>query len=170
MSASASAVRPQRRWSCVNKHKNESITILFHCTWSGKEFPIPAEANAVDAESNFFDEPNEVGGGGDGLLFGSMTLKEAMKQLKKSDPALFLMEEHGGIEMHCGQNTVCGSEWAKTMLCHLIYDQPSDVVIPRVTLGDGREAVVITLGTKGDPLNKRPSVVTRCLAKGDTYG
>ena len=92
-----------------------------------------------------------------------------MKRLKERDSTLFLMDECGGIEMHCGQNTVSGSEWETTMLCRLVYDQPGDE-IPRVTLDDGRNAVVITLGTKGDPLNKKASVVTRCLSKGDIYG
>ena len=158
---------PPRRWSCVNTHKNESLTILFRCTWSGKEFPVPAEAEKqIDAENNYYDEPNEED---EHILLGSATLKDSMKSLKAREPALFLMEEHGGIEMHCGQNTVCGSEWETTMLCTLLYDQP-EALIPIVTLDDGRKAVVITMGTKGDPLNKKPTVVTMCLAEGDTYG
>ena len=158
-----------RRWHCVNHHKNEELTILFYCTWSGKEFAVPPSAGGAKTydESNYYDEPSQD----DELrVLGSMTLKESMKRLKKQDPSLFLMEEHGGIEMHCGENTICGSEWETTMLCTLIYDQPAENKIPRVVLDDGREAVVITVGTKGNPMNKKPTVVTRCLAKGDTYG
>ena len=121
----------------------------------------------MDVEYNYFDEPN---GDDDGILLGSATLKDATKRFKAREPTLFLMEECGGIEAHCGSNTVCGSQWDTTMLCHLVYDQPDDNKIPRVTLDDGRNAVVITLGTKGDPLNKKPTVVSRCLAKGDVYG
>jgi hypothetical protein len=157
---------PPMKWCCVNKHKNEPLTILFHCTWSGREFAVPAKAEHLNVENNYYDEPN---GEDEGILLGSATLKDSMKRFKAREPALFLMEECGGIEMHCGNNTVCGSEWETTMLCHLVYDQPENL-IPRVTLDDGRNAVVITLGTKGDPLNKNPTVVTRCLAKGDVYG
>jgi hypothetical protein len=171
MSASSSTsldvgAPPTRRWSCVNKHKNEPLTILFHCTWSGKEFPVPTDAEHINMENNYYDEPN---GDEESILLGSVTLKDSVKRLKAREPALFLMEECGGIEMHCGNNTVCGSEWETTMLCHLIYDQPENL-IPRVTLDDGRNAVVITVGAKGDPLNKKPTLVTRCLSKGDVYG
>jgi hypothetical protein len=158
---------PPMRWCCVNKHKNEPLTILFHCTWSGREFAVPAKAvEHVNVENNYYDEPN---GDDEGILLGSATLKDSMKRFKAREPALYLMEECGGIEMHCGINTVCGSEWETTMLCHLVFDQPENL-IPRVTLDDGRDAVVITLGTKGNPLNKKPTVVSRCLAKGDVYG
>lgn len=139
---------------------------MFFCTWSGKEYAVPSNAEDVNVENNYYDEPN---GDDEGILLGSATLKDSVKRLKRRESTLFLMDECGGIEMHCGENTVCGSEWEMTMLCHLVYDQPDDK-IPRVTLDDGRTAVVITLGTKGDPLNKKPTVVTRCLSKGDVYG
>eukprot|EP00984_Skeletonema_dohrnii_P028181 scaffold18075_cov83-Skeletonema_dohrnii-CCMP3373.AAC.3 len=153
----AGNVAPPMKWCCINKHKNEPLTILFHCTWSGKEYPVPANAEHVDVENNYYDEPN---GDDMDILIGSTTLKDSVKSFKAREPTLFLMEECGGIEMHCGNNTVCGSEWDMTMVCHLVYEQPENL-IPRVTLDDGRHAVVITLGTKGDPLNKKPSVVSR---------
>ena len=166
MSAEGGATQPLMKWRCVNKHKNEPLDVLFYCTWSGKEFAVPAKAGEVDMENNYYDEPN---GDEEDILLGSATLKDAVKRFKAREPSLFLMEESGGIEMHCGNNSVCGSQWDTTMLCHLVYDQP-DNKIPRVTLDDGRNAVVISIGTKGDPLNKKPTVVTRCLAKGDVYG
>ncbi len=130
------------------------------------EFAVPAKAEDADADY-YFVEHNGVD---EGVLLGSSTLKDSVQRLKARDPTLLLMEESGsgGIEMHCGSKTVCSSEWETTMLCHFV-DQPEDM-IPRVKLDDGRNAVVITLGTKGDPLNKKPTVVTRCLAKGDVYG
>ncbi len=161
MKADGNATARPIQWRCVNKRKNEPLTILFYCTWSGKKFPVPA-----NTENNYYEEPS---GDDEGVILGSTTLEDAVKCLKVNDPTLFLMEECGGIEMHCGQNTVCGSEWEKTMLWHLVYDQPDDE-IPRVSLDDGRQAVVITLGTKGGILKKKPSVVTRCLSKGDVYG
>jgi hypothetical protein len=108
MSASSSTsldvgAPPTRRWSCVNKHKNEPLTILFHCTWSGKEFPVPTDAEHINMENNYYDEPN---GDEESILLGSVTLKDSVKRLKAREPALFLMEECGGIEMHCGNNTV----------------------------------------------------------------
>lgn len=166
MTADGNATARPIQWRCVNKHKNEPLTILFYCTWSGKQFPVPANTDDLNVENNYYDEPN---GDDEGVILGSTTLEDAVKRLKVNDPTLFLMEECGGIEMHCGQNTVCGSEWEMTMLCHLVYDQPDDK-IPRVSLDDGRQAVVITLGTKGDTLKKKPTVVTRCLSKGDVYG
>lgn len=166
MTADGNATARPIQWRCVNKRKNEPLTILFYCTWSGKEFPVPANTDDLNVENNYYDEPN---GDDEGVILGSTTLEDAVKRLKVNDPTLFLMDECGGIEMHCGQNTVCGSEWEMTMLCHLVYDQPDDK-IPRVSLDDGRQAVVITLGTKGDTLKKKPTVVTRCLSKGDVYG
>ncbi len=164
MSARGGATPPPMKWRCVNERKNEPFVALFYCTWSGKEFAVPAKAEDVDADY-YFVEHNGVD---EGILLGSSTLKDSVQRLKARDPTLLHMEESGGIEAHCGTNTVCSSEWETTMLCHIAYDQPEGM-IPRVTLDDGRNAVVITLGTKGDPLNKKPTVVTRCLAKGDVY-
>ena len=129
-----------RRWSCVNRQKNEEFTLIFYCTWSGKSYHVPTP------------------------VVGSASLKKAMEGLKKQDKSLYLMEEYGGVEMHCGENTVCVSEWDETMLCTLV-EQPDQKMTPKV----GR-AVVITIGSKGDPLKKKVSTLTRRLSEDHTYG
>ena len=48
----------------------------------------------------------KTNGDEESILLGSVTLKDSVKRLKAREPALFLMEECGGIEMHCGNNTV----------------------------------------------------------------
>lgn len=106
MSAGGGANPPPIKWRCVNKHKNEPLVALFYCTWSGKEFTVPAKAKDVDADY-YFIEDNGVD---EGVLFGSTTLKDTVKRWKAREPTLFLMEESGGIEAHCGTNTVCSSE------------------------------------------------------------
>jgi hypothetical protein len=82
----------------------------------------------------------------------------------------------------CGPNHVFQNEWETTMICDLIRDTAAkkvagsrggaanDDIIPRVVLEDGREAVVITIGTPESILETKPTVVQRCLAKGDVYG
>ena len=134
-----------RRWSCVNHQKNEEFTLMLYCTWSGKSYLVPTP------------------------VVGSASLKKAMEGLKKQDPSLYLMEEYGGVEMHCGENTVCISEWDETMLCTLV-DQPDQKMTPKVSLDNGREAVVITIGSKGDPLKKKATALTRRLSEDHTYG
>lgn len=129
-----------RRWSCVNRQKNEEFTLIFYCTWSGKSYHVPTP------------------------VVGSASLKKAMEGLKKQDPSLYLMEEYGGVEMHCGENTVCISEWDETMLCTLV-EQPDQKMTPKV-----REAVVITIGSKGDPRKKKATGLTRRLSEDHTYG
>lgn len=42
--------------------------------------------------------------------------------------------------------------------------------MPIQRLDDGREAVVVTIGTENTVQQEKASVVTRCLAKGDVYG
>jgi hypothetical protein len=59
------------------------------------------------------------------------------------------------------------------MICDLICEKMgvnAADVIPRVVLEDGREAVVVTIGSPEAILKSRPTVVQRCLAKGDVYG
>ena len=133
-----------RRWSCVNNKKNEQFTLMFYCTWSGKSYHVPTP------------------------VVGSTSLKKAMEGLKKQDPSLYLMEEYGGVEMHCGENTVCVSEWDETMLCTLV-DQPDQKMPPKV-IDNGHGAVVITIGSKGVPLKKKASTLTRRLSEDHTYG
>lgn len=134
-----------RRWSCVNHQKNEEFTLMLYCTWSGKSYLVPTP------------------------VVGSASLKKAIEGLKKQDPSLYLMEEYGGVEMHCGENTVCISEWDETMLCTLV-DQPDQKMTPKVILDNGHEAVVITIGSKGDPLKKKATALTRRLSEDHTYG
>lgn len=53
-----------RRWSCVNRQKNEEFTLIFYCTWSGKSYHVPTP------------------------VVGSASLKKAMEGLEKQDPSL----------------------------------------------------------------------------------
>ena len=84
-----------------------------------------------------------------------------------------LQHQEGGNVLACGPNQVHQNEWETTMICDLICEKMgvnAADVIPRVVLEDGREAVVVTIGSPEAILKSRPTVVQRCLAKGDVYG
>jgi hypothetical protein len=92
---------------------------------------------------------------------------------------MHMWSEEGGNVLACGPNLVHQNEWKTTMICDLIcermggtaHDDAADiVVIPRVVLEDGREAVVVTIGSPDAIMKTTPTVVQRCLAKGDVYG
>ena len=123
---------------------------------------VPA---AADDTANYFDESSSD----DGHIYGSTNLRDAIKSVKGKMPALYLMEEHGSATMVCGSNEVPRSEWETTMLCHLVFDQ-QDEVVEQVILKDGRIGFVVQLGGVAEKKAEKPTVVTRCLAKNDTYG
>jgi hypothetical protein len=84
-----------------------------------------------------------------------------------------VQHQEGGNVLACGPNQVHQNEWETTMICDLICEKMgvnAADVIPRVVLEDGREAVVVTIGSPEAILKSRPTVVQRCLAKGDVYG
>jgi len=81
------------------------------------------------------------------------------------------------IKLASGPNQYYQNDWSTKMICDLIHERKGlggravGVAIPRIVLEDGREAVVVTIGTPEAVLNTRPSsVIQRCLAKGDVYG
>mmetsp|Transcript_9497 Transcript_9497/g.21437 ORF Transcript_9497/g.21437 Transcript_9497/m.21437 type:complete len:173 (+) Transcript_9497:151-669(+) len=156
------------RWKPVNSLKNSRVTIQIFCSWSGKRFNIP-ETHVQSAANlaNYFDEAPED------KLLGSTTLQELVKRVKKDIPALYLWDEVGGATLVCGPHQICQSEWDTTMVCELICEEKAKVAneeIPTVMLEDGREAVVVTIGTAETILKTKPTVVQRCLAKGNAYG
>ena len=160
---------PTKSWTPVNSCKNESLTIIFQCGWSGERITVPAQAPAAtDDTANYFDEPNSD----ESHIHGYTTLQDAVHAIKGKLPALYLMEEQGAASMTCGSNEVCRSEWETTMLCHLIYDQDnnSNKEVEQVILEDGRVAFVINIGGEVKKHQEKPTVVTRCLKKHDTYG
>ena len=166
----APAASTSHPWTPINSLKNSPVTIVLHCPWSGNDYIIPAQPPYENEETNYFDESNS------NVLLGSTTLYELIKRVKSKIPALYLMEEHGGSVLTCGPNEVFAPEWETIMLCQLIGDKgrpkasSSPSAIPRVTLEDGREAVVVTIGTALSANVGRQSVVTRCLSKGNVYG
>ena len=59
------------------------------------------------------------------------------------------------------------------MVCELVCEERAKSAqseIPMVVLEDGREAFVVTIGTPESIMKTKPTVVQRCLAKGDVYG
>jgi hypothetical protein len=189
-----------RRWRPVNALKNSNVTIQIVCSWSGKRFNIPSGTKkfiATDNANNNSDDgitfdnehaDSEVSAaamGTESELLGSTTLLDLIKRVKKDIPGLYLWDEVGGGVLVCGPNHVFQNEWETTMICDLIRDTAAkkvaesrgggsgtanDDIIPRVVLEDGREAVVITIGTPESILETKHAVVQRCLAKGDVYG
>ncbi|KAL3760928.1 hypothetical protein ACHAWU_009607 [Discostella pseudostelligera] len=184
-----------RRWRPVNALKNSSVTIQIVCSWSGKRFTVPSNTKQFIASSNnddnsiTFDNDNHEAdittSAASEELLGSTTLLDLIKRVKKNIPGMYLMDEVGGGVLVCGPNHVFQNEWDTTMICDLILDnsktrassssiasdengEPKE--IPRVVLEDGTEAVVITIGTPESVLQTKPTVVQRCLAKGDVYG
>jgi len=157
------------RWKPVNSLKNSRVCIQILCASSGKRFNIPEiPIQSTGNLQNYFDEAPE-----DHIL-GSTTLQELVKRVKKHLPGLYLWDQVGGVVLNCGPHEVYQSEWDTTMICQLIGEEkektPNGEGIPRVVLEDGREAVVVTLGTHDEITQKKPTVVQRCLAKGDVYG
>jgi hypothetical protein len=185
-----------RRWRPVNALKNSSVTIQIVCSWSGKRFNVPSSTKKFIASSGNDDngitfdndtheaEINTTAAATEELL-RSTTLLDLIKRVKKDIPGMYLMDEVGGGVLVCGPNHVFQNDWDTAMICDLIRDnsktrggsssiasdencEPKE--IPRVVLEDGREAVVITIGTPESILQTKPTVVQRCLAKGDVYG
>mmetsp|Transcript_23624 Transcript_23624/g.33734 ORF Transcript_23624/g.33734 Transcript_23624/m.33734 type:complete len:175 (+) Transcript_23624:141-665(+) len=162
---------PDKTWTPVNSAKNESLTIIFQCGWSGERIAVPHKApsnNDADDTANYFDEPNSDSSD----LRGYTTLQDAVHAIKGKLPALYLMEEQGAASMTCGSNEICRTEWETTMLCHLIFDQDnkSDKEVEQVILEDGRIAFVVNIGGEIKQHKEKPTIVTRCLKKHDTYG
>mmetsp|Transcript_13554 Transcript_13554/g.27917 ORF Transcript_13554/g.27917 Transcript_13554/m.27917 type:complete len:172 (+) Transcript_13554:90-605(+) len=156
------------RWTPLNHHKNESITIVLECGWDGKRFTVPAQPpKSDDAVADYFNEPN---GSDETVLLGSTTLYDIVKRVKSQIPTLYLMQEQGGAVLSCGSKEVHSGEWETTMLCQLIYDQEDDKAISKLKLDDGRDAVLVYVGQKVDSKDQKPTVVQRCLAKGNLYG
>ena len=153
-----------RRWKPVNSLKNSRLTVQIHCSISGQVFNVPERPIVSTGDlRNYFDEaPTDH-------LLGSTSLQELVKRVKSNIPAMYLCDEAGGSVLACGPNQFHQGDWETTMICELICeDKGSD--IPRVVLKDGREAVKVTIGTPEAILKMKPTVVQRCLAKGDVYG
>ncbi|KAL7464078.1 hypothetical protein ACHAXS_004505 [Conticribra weissflogii] len=173
-SYSSPPTRRRRRWTPVNSLKNSQVTVILHCSWSGQRHTIPERPPSdEDDAANYFDESPSS----DEVLLGSTTLYDLVQRVKSKIPALYLWDEVGGQVLVCGKNEVFADDWETTLLCHLIGDvlleDPTCVSgseAPKAVLEDGREAVVVTLGTPESIGETKASLVTRCLKKGDTYG
>ncbi len=156
------------RWRPVNTLKNSRVTIQIFCSWSGKRFNVPEQpVQSTGDLQNYFDEAPA-----DNLL-GSTTCQELVKRVKSKMPGLYLWDEVGGAQLVCGPHIIYQSEWDTAMICELICEEKAKTAngeIPRVMLDDGREAVVVTIGTPESIMKTKPTVVQRCLAKGDVYG
>ena len=84
-----------------------------------------------------------------------------------------MWDEVGGAVLTCGPHTINGCDWDTKMVCDLVCEErakSSHGDIPMVVLEDGREAYVVTIGTPESIMKTKPTVVQRCLAKGDVYG
>lgn len=132
----------KERWHPVNSLKNSTIAVQFFCSSTEKRYVVS-----------------------DDDILGSTTLQELVRRVKKDIPALYLWDEQGGQVLVCGPNEVFQSEWDGTMLCELVRGDEA----PKAVLEDGREAYVVTIGTP-ETAPTKPTVVQRCLAKGDAYG
>ncbi|KAL7468779.1 hypothetical protein ACHAXS_009011 [Conticribra weissflogii] len=175
-SSSALPMR-RRRWTPVNSLKNAQITVILHCSWSGErhiipEYP-PSDDDDADDAFNYFDESPSS----EEVLLGSTTLHDLIQRVKSKIPALYLWDEVGGQVLVCGKQRVFSEDWETTLLCHLVgevlLEDPTCVSgssVPKAILEDGREAVVVTLGTPESVGETKASLVTRCLKKGDVYG
>lgn len=154
------------RWRPLNLTKNSRLTIQIHVPDSDKRINVPEKGSDsnIDLQSYFEEAPLDQ-------ILGSTTLSELIKKVKKDIPALYLWDEVGGACLACGPNHIFQSEWDTTMIWELISEpkENTGVAIPHVKLDDGRDAIVVTIGTP-EQVSQKASVVTRCLAKGDTYG
>ena len=147
-----------QRWQPVNAAKNAPVTVQIHCTMTGTRQPVPSKA---DEDANYFDEsPADV-------LYGYTTLHDLIKKVKKDLPALYLSDQIGGSVLTCGRQHVPKSEWDTTMLWELICEDKAGSDVPRVKLEDGREAVVVTIGTEQKFVKPKPTQIHRILAKGN---
>lgn len=155
-----------RRWAPVNRLKNSSLTIQIEVSVSGKTFIVPDIIKTSSSDPSSQELP----------LLGSTSLTELVQRVKKDNPALYLCDEAGSNVLVCGPNQIYQNDWSTKMICDLIHERKGlggravGVSIPRLVLEDGREAVVVTIGTPEAVLNAGPSVIHRCLAKGDVYG
>ncbi len=115
------------RWTPLNHHKNESVTIVLECGWDGKRFTIPARPpKSGDAVAEYFNEPN---GSDETLLLGSTTLYDVVNRVKSQIPTLYLMQEQGGAVLSCGSKEVHSGEWETTMICQLVSESSSFLFI-----------------------------------------
>lgn len=154
-----------RRWSCINTLKNSSLTVALNCSLTGKIYPVPSKPpTEEEIGTAYFDEsvPPE-----DQSVRGSTTLYDLVKMVKSQIPGLYLWDQVGGQILVCGKAEVMSDDWETTMLCELIKDAGDG---DHIMLEDGREAVLVTIGTPEGVKSTKASVVTRCLAKGDVYG
>jgi hypothetical protein len=158
-----------RRWAPVNRLKNSSVTIQIVVSVSGKTFIVPDITTTTTTSE--LSSKNQLP-----PLLGSTSLTELVQRVKKDNPALYLCDEAGSNVLACGPNMIYQHDWSTKMICDLIHERKGlggravGVAIPRIVLEDGREAVVVTIGTPEAVLNTGPSVIHRCLAKGDVYG
>lgn len=163
------AASTSKRWRPVNSLKNSRLTLQIHCPDSNKRINVPATApgSTVDLQSYFDEAPIDT-------ILGSTTLADLIKKVKKDIPALYLWDEVGGAVLACGPHQFPQDEWDSTMIWELVCEEEGasskGAVIPRVKLEDGREAIVVTVGTPEATLQTKPGVIQRCLAKGDAYG
>lgn len=154
------------RWKPINTLKNSRLTIQIHVPDSNKRLNVPEKprSSVVDLQSYFDEAPVDS-------ILGTTTLRELIKKVKKDIPSLYLWDEVGGAVLSCGPHQVHQNEWETTMLWELVCERKDakEATIPHVTLDDGRDAIVVTIG-QADTVLKKPSTVQRCLAKGDVYG
>ena len=150
------------RWKPVNSLKNSQVTIQVFCSWSGKCFNVP-EKPMMD--NLMYETPQDP-------LLGSTSLQELIERSRKNISSLYLGNEVGGTVLMCGPHQVFQSEWETTMICDLICEKlGTNVGIPRIILQDGREAVVVTIGTPELIPNVEPELKKHCSSfDGNVYG
>jgi len=150
------------RWKPVNSLKNSQVTIQVFCSWSGKCFNVP-EKPMMD--NLMYETPQDP-------LLGSTSLQELIERSRKNISSLYLGNEVGGTVLMCGPHQVFQSEWETTMICDLICEKLGpNVGIPRIILQDGREAVVVTIGTPELIPNVEPELKKHSSSfDGNVYG
>ena len=143
-----------RRWKPVNSLKNSQVTIQVLCSWSGECFSVPEKISEAPQDT----------------LLGSTSLHELIERSRKNISCLYLGNEVGGGVLMCGPHQVFQSEWETTMICDLICEN-TNVGIPRIILQDGREAVVVTIGTPETITNIEPALKSHSSSfDGNVYG
>ena len=91
--------------------------------------------------------------------------------MKKNIPGLYLWDEEGGAVLACGSTKIFQEDWDTAMICDLISQgRTKGEEVPRIMLEDGREAVVVTIGTQEKIRKTAPTLVQMCLAQGNVYG